>query len=125
MSDQRPRSHKETLSLRIFVDVPRGRGIMQFNRPNEDSFWPILSPSGPSHRSFIMAPYEIEEPVRHLELDIDLETGRTPVTTSGTTTADVPSADDLKPAVHKRCGSTERELLDQPFCDAPLHRRAR
>ncbi len=72
-----------------------------------------------------MAPYEIEEPVRQLEQEIDRETGRTSVTNPGTAMVDVPPAEDLQPSVPKRCGSTERELLGQPFCDAPLHRRAR
>ncbi len=72
-----------------------------------------------------MAPLDLDEPIRKLEQDMDIENGRVPVTGTATDEPVIPSADALTPPRTRRCGSTERELLDQPFCDAPLHRRAR
>lgn len=72
-----------------------------------------------------MAPLDLDEPIRKLEQDVDIENGRVPVTGTSTEDVAIPTAESLTPATTKRCASKERELLDQPFCDAPLHRRAR
>lgn len=68
---------------------------------------------------------DLEEPIRKLEQDVEIEDGRIPVTGPAADEPVIPTTDSLTPPSTRRCGSTERELLDQPFCDAPLHRRAR
>ncbi len=72
-----------------------------------------------------MAPLELDEPMRQIEQEVDVEDGRIHVTTAAAEEPMVPKADELSPPTTPRCGSTQRELLGQPFCDAPLHRRAR
>lgn len=72
-----------------------------------------------------MAPLDLNEPMRQLERDMDIEGGRVHVTGTATDEPVVPATETLEPPATRRCGSHNRELLDQPFCDAPLHRRAR
>ena len=74
-----------------------------------------------------MAPIEIPEtdPARQLDLDVNVEDGRTPVAPSPSANIDVPEATDLTPVSSPRCGTQQRELLGQPFSNAPLHRRAK
>ncbi len=72
-----------------------------------------------------MAPLDLDEPMRQLEQDVDREDGRIHVTGTAADEPVIPATETLVPPTTQRCGSTDRELLDQPFCDAPLHRRAR
>lgn len=73
-----------------------------------------------------MAPLVIESELpRQMEQDIDVEDGRTSVTSPSSREPDVPDAAALTPPVCPRCGTQQRELLGQPFSEAPLHRRAR
>ncbi|HET6425389.1 MAG TPA: hypothetical protein VFG20_17000 [Planctomycetaceae bacterium] len=71
-----------------------------------------------------MAPIDLIEldPARQLERDITDEDGRTPVTGPDTV---VLQATDLTPSACPRCDTQHRELLGQPFSNAPLHRRAK
>lgn len=66
-----------------------------------------------------------KEPPRQMERDIDMEDGRTSVIPPPSCEPDVPDAAALTPPVCPRCGTQQRELLGQPFSEAPLHRRAR
>ncbi len=72
-----------------------------------------------------MPPLDRIDPVRHLEQEVDVESGRDHVTGTAADEPIMPDPQQLTPVSKPRCGSAERELLDQPFCDAPLHRRAR
>jgi hypothetical protein len=65
------------------------------------------------------------DPLRPLEFDIDEEAGRIHVTGLSPDEPTVPEVTAITPAVCPRCGTQQRELLGQHFCDAPLHRRAR
>lgn len=74
-----------------------------------------------------MAPIEIPEtdPARQLDLDVNVEDGRSAVTPSPSVRVDLPEATDLTPVASPRCGTQQRELLGQLFSNAPLHRRAK